>query len=61
MITEQTHVIVLQLTDELAEQLQPFLTGLDITGTVHSEWAYQEAYEQGQFAGYANVEHLRQR
>jgi len=32
MITEtQTRIIVLQLTDELAEQLQPFLAGLDIT------------------------------
>ena len=34
MITEtQTHVIVLQLTDALLAQLQPFLTGLDITAT----------------------------
>ena len=32
MITEQaTRVIVLQLTDELFAQLQPFLAGLDIT------------------------------
>ena len=32
MITEtQACVIVLQLTDELAEQLQPFMAGLDIT------------------------------
>ena len=32
MITEpQTAIIVLQLTDELLAQLQPFLTGLDIT------------------------------
>ena len=31
MITEaQARVIVLQLTDELAEQLQPFMAGLDI-------------------------------
>ena len=32
MITEtQTHIIVLQLTDALLAQLQPFLAGLDIT------------------------------
>lgn len=32
MITEtQTRVIVLQLTDELLTQLQPFMAGLDIT------------------------------
>lgn len=32
MITEtQTTIIVLQLSDELIAQLQPFLTGLDIT------------------------------
>jgi len=32
MITEtQTRIIVLQLTDELLAQLQPFLAGLDIT------------------------------
>ena len=31
MITEQARVIVLQLTDELLTQLQPFLAGLDIT------------------------------
>lgn len=32
MITEtQTRIIVLQLTDELFAQLQPFLAGLDIT------------------------------
>jgi len=36
MITEtQTRVIVLQLTDELLAQLQPFLAGLDITTTAH--------------------------
>ncbi len=34
MITEtQPCVIVLQLTDELAEQLRPFMAGLDITAT----------------------------
>ena len=40
MITEtQPRVIVLQLTDELFAQLQPFLAGLDITATPQSEWA----------------------
>jgi hypothetical protein len=62
MITEtQTRVIVLQLTDELLTQLRPFMEGLDITTTLHSEWAYQEVYEQGQFAGYAKVEQYKQR
>ena len=38
MITEtQPHVIVLQLTDALLAQLQPFMSGLDITATSHSE------------------------
>jgi len=37
MITEtQTRVIVLQLTDELLAQLQPFMVGLNITTTVHN-------------------------
>lgn len=36
MITETpTHMIVLQLSDELLAQLQPFLAGLDITVTSH--------------------------
>jgi hypothetical protein len=62
MTTElQTRVIVLQLTDELLTQLRPFMEGLDITLTLHSEWAYQEVYEHGQFAGYEKVEHRRQR
>ena len=62
MITEQaTRVIVLQLTDELLTQLRPFLEGLDITTTLHSEWAYQELYEQGQFTGYAKVDQYKQR
>jgi hypothetical protein len=62
MITEQaTRVIVLQLTDELLDKLRPFMEGLDITTTLHSEWAYQEVYEHGQFAGYAKVEQHRQR
>jgi len=42
MITEQTRIIVLQLTDELLAQLQPFLAGLDITATAHREGAYQK-------------------
>ena len=62
MTTEtQTRVIVLQLTDELLAQLQPYMEGLDITASTHSEWAYQEVYEHGQFAGYEQVEHRRQR
>jgi len=62
MITEtQTCIVVLQLTDELLAQLQPFMAGLDITTTVHSEWAYQEVYEQGQFARYEKVEQCKQR
>jgi hypothetical protein len=62
MITEtQTRVIVLQLTDEMLTQLQPFMAGLDITTTPHREWAYLEIYEQGQFAGYTKVEQHRQR
>ncbi len=37
MITEtQACVIVLQLTDELLAQLQPFMAGLDITATAHT-------------------------
>ena len=62
MITEQaTRIIVLQLTDEILERLRPFMEGLDIATTLHSEWAYQEVYEQGQFAGYEQVEHSKQR
>jgi hypothetical protein len=62
MITEQARcIIVLQLTDELLAQLRPFMEGLDITTTLHSEWAYQEVYEHGQFTGYAKVEQHRQR
>ena len=62
MTTEtQTRVIVLQLTDEMLTQLRPFMEGLDITLTLHSEWAYQEIYEQGQFAFYEKVELHRQR
>jgi hypothetical protein len=62
MITElQIRVIVLQLTDELLAKLQPFMAGLEITTTLHSEWAYQEVYEHGRFTGYAKVEQHRQR
>ena len=43
MITEtQTRIIVLQLTDELLTQLQPFMAGLDITATAHGAGADQE-------------------
>src|SRR5262249_2553084 len=62
MITEtQTRIIVLQLTDELLAQLGLYMEGLDVTITLHSELAYQEIYEQGQFTGYEKVEHCRQR
>ena len=62
MITEQaTRIIVLQPTDEMLTQLRPFMEGLDITTTLHSEWAYQEVYEHGQFTGYAKVEQCKQR
>jgi hypothetical protein len=61
MITEQTHIIVLQLTDELLARLRPFMAGLDITTTPHSQWAYQEVYEQSHFAGYETVKQYKQR
>jgi hypothetical protein len=62
MITEQARcIIVLQLTDELLAQLRPFMEGLDMTTTLHSEWANVEVYEQVQFAGYEKVEQYRQR
>ena len=62
MTTElETRVIVLQLTDEMLEKLRPFMEGLDITLTLHSEWAYQEVYAHGQFVGYEKAEHRRQR
>ena len=57
----QTRVIVLQLTDEILEQLRPYMQGLDITTTPHSEWAYQEVYEHSHFAGYEKVEQYKQR
>ena len=47
MITEtQTAIIVLQLTDELLAQLQPFLTGLNITTTATQRLTMRvEVYE----------------
>jgi hypothetical protein len=62
MTTElQIRVIVLQLTDEMLAQLRPYMEELDITLALHSEWTYQEVYEQGQFAGYEKVEQYKQR
>src|SRR6266540_3621085 len=49
MITEtQTRIIVLQLTDELLAQLQPFMAGLDITATAYGAGADQQVahYQQ---------------
>jgi hypothetical protein len=54
-------IIVLQLTDELFTQLQPYMEGLDITITPYSEWAEQEIYDHGRFAGHEKVEQRRQR
>jgi hypothetical protein len=49
MITEtQTTIIVLQLTDELAEQLHPFMAGLGISVTPHAACS-----------GQAEQQHLR--
>jgi hypothetical protein len=57
MITElQSCVIVLQLTDALLAQLQPFMDGLDITATRHDEWGDQEISAHGHVACYASVE-----
>jgi hypothetical protein len=43
MITEtQPYVIVLQLTDELLAQRQPFMAGLDITVTTHKVQQYRQ-------------------
>jgi len=54
MITEtQPCMIVLQLTDELLAQLQPFLAGLDIAIAPHNQGASQEVF--------AHVEQHRQR
>jgi len=62
MITEQaTRVIVLHLTDALLAQLPPFMAGLDITTSSHSEWAYQEVYEHDQSVGHEKVEQCKQR
>jgi hypothetical protein len=47
MITEtQPCVIVLQLTDKLPAQLQPFMAGLDITSTVHDVEPCHRVMEQ---------------
>jgi len=50
MITEtQTRVIVLQLTNELFAQLQPFMAGLDISATAHTvEHATQRLIMRGE-------------
>jgi hypothetical protein len=49
MITEtQPRIIVLQLTDELLAQLQPFMTGLDITATAHGAGANQKVEQHQQ-------------
>ena len=62
MITElQPRVIVLQLTNALFAQLQPFLAGLDITATPQSAWADQEISAHSHVAPYANVEQSTQR
>ena len=46
MITEtQTAIIVLQLTDELARQLQPFLAGLDIAVAAQRLTMRADVYE----------------
>ena len=57
MITEpQPHMIVLQLTEALYAQLQPYLEGLDITIAPHSHLADQESSAQSHVACYASVE-----
>jgi hypothetical protein len=49
MITEtQPRVIVLQLTDALLTQLQPFMAGLDITATAHGAGANQKVEQDQQ-------------
>jgi hypothetical protein len=58
---QEMRVVVLHLTDELLMQLQPYLEGLDVTTSSHSELAYQEVYEHGQFTSYTKVEQHRQR
>jgi hypothetical protein len=37
------------------------MEGIDITASPHSEWAEQDVYEHGRFAGYQKVEHSQQR
>jgi hypothetical protein len=57
MITEpQPHMIVLQLTEALHAQLQPYLEGLDITITPHSHLADQEISAHSHVACCASVE-----
>jgi hypothetical protein len=57
MITEpQPHMIVLQLTEALYAQLQPYLEGLDITIAPHSHLADQESSAHSHVACYASVE-----
>lgn len=49
MITEtQPRVIVLQLTDELLTQLQPFMAGLDIIATAPGSGADQQVEQHQQ-------------
>jgi len=49
MITEtQPRVIVLQLTDELLTQLQPFMDGLDISATAPGAGADQQVAQHQQ-------------
>ena len=49
MITEtQTRIIVLQLTDELLTQLQPFMAGLDIIATAPGSGADQQVAQHQQ-------------
>jgi hypothetical protein len=52
----QTRVIVLQVTDELLAQLQPFVAGLDITTTAQRACAQQDVSAHGQFAQDAKIE-----
>ena len=49
MITETpTRMIVLQLTDELTKQLQPFMAGLDIIATAPGSGADQQVEQHQQ-------------
>jgi hypothetical protein len=56
MITEtQTAIIVLQLTDELAEQLHPFMAGLQISITPHAACSAQAEEQRLRLAMRAEV------